>query len=135
MTRSRLQFTLRTCLVAIAVVAAILFAAIRHWTKPYAITATYPSGQVAYEQWERRTLTGDIEHIRTIRWFPNGKRAFECGASGSGAVYWGLDGKRYDGPDRAAVTEWSKKYRHLMQDASEPTKRPYNDYLYWWNDW
>lgn len=135
MIRCRLQFTLRVCLVAITVVTVALFAAVRHWTKPYAITGAYPNGQVAYEQWERRTLTGQVEHIKTLRWFPNGKRAYESGAGASGAVYWGLGGERYDGTDRAAVTEWSKKYGHLIHDASQPTERPYNDFLHWWNGW
>ena len=132
MKRNRLQFAVSILVPGFAVTA-VAIAIFLHWTKPYAIIATYPNGQCAYEQWERRTLSGKIEHIKTLRWFPDGELAFEGTAGGRDKVYWTPDGERFDGTNREAAIEWHQQYGHLIDGAGEPRGRPYDSLLKWFN--
>ncbi|MGN6545329.1 MAG: hypothetical protein ACTHK7_09800 [Aureliella sp.] len=129
---NQIQFTARVIIAACAVTAVAVVLALC-WIEPYAIMATYPNGQRAYEQWERRTLTGKIEHIKTVRWFPDGKPAFEGRAAGGGGTYWAPNGKRFDGADRDALLEWYRQYGRLIDGHREPTPRPHAALLEWLN--
>ncbi len=136
MPRVRLHFRLRTLLIAIAVIGVGLGLTVSWWTRPYALHGSYPNGQRAWEEWERRTLKLNIQHVSTTRWYPDGSLAYECHNAFSpncSETYYSPDGCMIDDP-----REWSGKYVRLIQPVPEgdpDSRRPYNQFLCWWNGW
>ena len=116
-----------------AVAAIVLGALLSWWTRPYALTGSYPSGQRAWEQWERRTFTFQIEHVETIRWYPEGTVAYRSHAPGTRS-------KAYYAPNGDIIEDartWATKYGNLIQHATEDgdSKRLYRRLLWWLNGW
>lgn len=125
----RIRFGLREFLLTIAGIGIALALVLRWWTQPYALTGTHSNGVRAWEQWERRTLTMQIAHVETIRFYRNGRKGFEV-AKGE-ANYWAPDGK--------PITQ-EEYWRYLVADGlkdvgDDQTRRPYESFLWWWNGW
>ena len=120
----RFRFTLRALLIAVLILGVAIAMLLRWWTQPYAITGSYPSGTRAWEQWERRTVTGQIEHIKTVRFYRNGRKSYEL--SNGIKHYWSPNG-------RAIIEkEW---YSHFLAEGGEmpqdpSSKRPMESFLY-----
>lgn len=128
-----MRYRLQTLFVITAVASIGLGVLLSWWTRPYALTGSYPSGQRAWEQWERRTLTFQIEHIETIRWYPEGRVAYRSHAPGTRSkAYYAPDGEITDD-----AHTWANKYGSLLRDALEDddSRRPYRKLLWWWNGW
>jgi len=136
MPRMFLRFSLRTLLITIAVFGVGLGLAVSWWTRPYALHGSYPNGQRAWEQWERRTLALKLQHLSTKRWYPDGSLAYECHdpfSPNCSETYYSPDGSTVDDPG-----EWSGKYLRLIQpvpDDDPDSRRPYKRFLWWWNGW
>jgi hypothetical protein len=81
---------------------------IRWWTTPYVLTGTYPNGVRAWEQWERRTVSGKIEHLATVRYYTSGQKSFEY--RDGMKTYWSPAGVPID------VEEWPQ---HFWEDSPE----------------
>lgn len=129
----RIRFRLRTLIAGIIVAAVVLSLMLSWWTRPYALTGSYANGQRAWEQWEQRTLTLEIQHIKTIRWFPDGTLAFESRFALNGT-------KTYYAPNGDAVDdqrEWATKYGGLITDTKEDADSvgPFKRLIWWWNGW
>ncbi len=128
-----MRFRLRTLFVATTILAIGLGLLVSWWTRPYALTGSYPNGQRAWEQWERRTPTLQIQHLKTIRWYPDGSIACHSLANATGTM-------RYYAPNGDLVSDsrtWLARYGDLIQGAEEDaeTFRPYMGILSWWNGW
>jgi hypothetical protein len=136
MPRLSLRFSLRTLLFAIVVFGVGLGLAVSWWTRPYALHGSYPNGQRAWEQWERRTLALKLQHLSTTRWYADGNLAYECHdpySANCSQTYYSPDGSTVDDPG-----EWSAKYLRLIQPVPEDdpdSRRPYKQFLWWWNGW
>lgn len=130
----RPRLTVRTTLILVAVACIVGGISVHAWTRPYVLTGSYPNGQRAWEQWERRTLSGQIEHVRTIRWYPNGQKAYDvrnADAITQMKSYWSPEGNPIADPN-----EWWKEYSsYLPERPQDPgSKRPSDRFLSWWND-
>ena len=130
----RPRFTVRTTLVLVATGCIVGAVSVYAWTRPYAVTGSYPNGQLAWEQWERRTLSGQIEHVRTTRWYPDGRKAFEgrnAGARNADKNLLVPEGEKIADP-----SQWWKEYSsYLPEQPQDPgSKRPFDCFLSWWND-
>jgi len=86
------RWSVRTLLVAVALVAVALVCC-RWLTRPYAIISTHQNSiTTAAEQWHYRTLLGGRgRHLKTIRFYRNGQKAMEYRV-GKGYWYWSPDG-------------------------------------------
>jgi hypothetical protein len=90
-----MRFRLRTLLIVVFVVA-VLLTGVRWWFQPYSLTGSYPNGVRAWEQWHRRTLRYGLHHIATIRYYPNGQKAYEIYRSDDVKRYWSRAGEAID---------------------------------------
>ena len=129
----RFRFRLRTLIVGMTVAAVVFALMFSWWTRPYSLTGSYANGQRAWEQWERRTLTLGIQHVKTIRWFPDGTLTFESRVSPN-------DTKTYYAPNGDVIDDqrqWATKYGNLITETHEDpdSVRPYKRLIWWWNGW
>lgn len=127
--RRRLQFSLRSLLLATAGVALVLGVVVGWWTRPYSLTGTHPNGVRGWETWERRTVTLRIAHIRTVLFHSSGQKGYE----------YADDEVRCWSPEGEPITEkrfmryfWEEGLDEIPPDQSEV---PYQDFLWWWNGW
>ena len=126
----RLRLSLRSLLLAISCLALVFGFVGRWWTQPYALTGTHANGIRAWEQWERRTLTLQLTHIKTVRFYSNGQKGLDSPYEGE---------QRYWSPDGVPITEdeyhdflWQDGFIGMEDDQSE---RPFQAFLWWWNEW
>jgi hypothetical protein len=114
----RFQFSLRTFLLGFTAFTVLSALTLQWWLRPYALTGSYDNGNRAWEQWERRGLTGGIVHIKTIRFYPSGGKCIEYKKGG---------GIQYFAPDGTTVQEqeWNTKYAgDIMPDVRrDPNSR------------
>lgn len=106
--------------------------AVHVWTRPYVLIGSYSNGQRAWEQWERRKLSGQIEHVRTVRWYPDGQKAFEvrnASAKAPTKYYWSPAGEKIADPN-----QWWKEYSSSLPERPQDpgSTRPFNRFLNWW---
>jgi hypothetical protein len=130
----RLRYGLRTLLAATAVVSLVLSLFLNWWTRPYAITGTYSNGVRAWEQWERRTVTGRIQHFKTLRWYRNGQIAFEHDVERARLRVWSPKGQ----PLSNVQEGQNYMLNDLSQAGGDPLPdepRPLHSLLSWWNGW
>jgi hypothetical protein len=94
----RIRFSLRF-LLTFSIILAIVTALVVRWTtKPFVAVGKYRNGTIAWEMWQRRTITGKIIHLRTVRYYTNGRKSYEYSAA-TGERFWSPDGKQMS--DRA----------------------------------
>lgn len=128
-TIKRFRFSLRQALLATACVGLLMGSAIHWWTKPYAMTGSYADGVRAWEQWERRTLSLNIEDVATIRFYRNGQKAL-VSVSGK-REYWSPDGNPIGDREFRAYFDQEQ----LGDAVHDQPERPYQSFLWWWNGW
>jgi hypothetical protein len=125
----RIRFSLRQALLAIACLAIAVGLVSHWWTKPYAMTGSYANGVRAWEQWERRTLSLNIDHVATIRFYRTGQKAFV--SSRGKREYWSPDGNSVSEREFHSFFDQER----LGDAAHDQTKRPFQSFLWWWNGW
>lgn len=82
-------FNMRFFTIGILLVAALAFLLISILIfRPIAETERYENGIVAWEQWERRDLSLQMRHFKTVRYYPSGKIAFEKWIESGDETYW-----------------------------------------------
>ena len=125
------RFSLRALLIAVACFGVLLGMALSWWTRPYALTGTHSNGIRAWEQWERRTSSLKIVHIRLIRFYRNGQKAYDCEYADPDPQYWSPEGQPTTEREYDAYLE-EDGLEGITLDQSE---RPYKGFLWWWNGW
>jgi hypothetical protein len=127
----RFRFSLRGLLLAITCVGILLCVVLRWWTEPYALTGTHSNGIRAWEQWERRTPTLKIVHIRTLHFYRNGQKGYEYEYVNGKPQCWSPEGQRIT--EREYATYFLEDgLEGITDDQTEP---PYKAFLWWWNGW
>ena len=126
---ARFRFSLRFLMLSVFCFALVVGGAVRWWTRPYAMTGTYPNGVRAWEQWERRTLTLKLQHLKTVRFYSNGQRGYEY-ADGETSC-WSPDGQP------VSEEEWLEYSSEDLatEVKDDQSQRPMQSFIWWWNDW
>jgi hypothetical protein len=87
-TKRRWQFSLRGLLFVI-LMASVGFGLSAHmWFSPVINRGYHENGRVAWEQRQVRNARGDPLHVKTLRYYSNGQKSFECGAHGANMRFW-----------------------------------------------
>jgi hypothetical protein len=72
----RFQISLRSVFVAM-LAACIALTIAQWWFQPYVLTGSYSNGVRAWEQWNRRTISGRLTRLAMIRYYASGQKAYE----------------------------------------------------------
>lgn len=94
MRKWRLRFTLKQMLAVTSGVAIAFSLGLTLLFRPYCLTGTYGNGVRAWEQWEQYSWSLQPLHMRTVRFYRNGKVSMI--SEGSRKTYWDLDGNEVD---------------------------------------
>jgi hypothetical protein len=98
------------------------------WTRPFVLAGTFPNGAIAWQQWERRTLSLNYEHIKTVRFYPSGQKSFEF--TDGKKTYWSPEGKEI------SASRWWGLYTDLPEAIDDPGNEwPSKSFIRWWNEW
>jgi hypothetical protein len=117
-----MRYRLRSLLIAITVISALLGMAVQWWRKPYVLFGTYSNGVRAWEQTERRTFDGRTEWLSTTRYYPNGRKSFESHSIDGVRRYWSPAGDPVSGEEW-----WQTSYPALVPvpDRDPTSRRPW----------
>ena len=137
------RYSLKTLLASVLVIAAAMGLLLNYWTRPYCITGTYSNGVRAWEQWEVRTLTMKIAHVKTVRYYSSGEKMmvvrnrYKTRGDGVhlttiGEAYWSPTGEQIS----SAKTRKFRAEDPLGSENPEPDNElPFEDLIWWWNGW
>lgn len=125
-----MRFGMRELLLTVSCIGLLLALVIRWWTLPYALTGSHPNGACAWEQWERRTVTMTIVHVKTVRYYRNGQKAYEFEAGGKSQC-WSPRGQSVS-ENECLADLWDDGLAEVTDDQST---RPFQSLIWWWNGW
>ncbi len=125
----RLKFSLRSFVVSITAIAILLGL----WIRTYSVRGYYPNGQLAWEQFENRTILMNVNVSKRVTWYPSGTMSAVW--TPTYVTYYSPSGEVFLGNDSVAVKKWATEYSYLLRDAivTDFGARPFEKLLLWFN--